>query len=185
MELQLTLSLEDFPAKTSALQVEGRDSQGNAQVSGGSSIDSSKRSSRSSSSLKMSQPFVLGDWTKYSGASLKSGMMRNGIVFPLASLGPGINGTESGYLPTPHDLDNQGCSKEQILRQSHLSAQLTRGFEKWPGRSNLRESRLSRNFNGVPGQVDRTKQLGNAVVPQIPELIGKAIIERISHDQRT
>jgi len=31
--------------------------------------------------------------------------------------------------------------------------------------------------NGVSNRVDRHKQLGNAVVPQIPELIGKAIME--------
>ncbi len=30
--------------------------------------------------------------------------------------------------------------------------------------------------HGVPGWVDRLKQLGNAVVPQIPELIGRAIM---------
>lgn len=31
--------------------------------------------------------------------------------------------------------------------------------------------------NGIPGRVDRLKQLGNAVVPQIPEIIGRAIME--------
>ena len=31
--------------------------------------------------------------------------------------------------------------------------------------------------NGIPYRVDRMKQLGNAVIPQIPEMIGRAILE--------
>lgn len=42
------------------------------------------------------------------------------------------------------------------------------------------EPNLGRVANGIPGRVDRLKQLGNAVVPQIPELIGRAII---NHEQ--
>jgi DNA (cytosine-5)-methyltransferase 1 len=33
--------------------------------------------------------------------------------------------------------------------------------------------------HGIPGWVDRIKQLGNAVVPQIPELIGRSIVQSI------
>jgi DNA (cytosine-5)-methyltransferase 1 len=39
------------------------------------------------------------------------------------------------------------------------------------------EPEVGRVANGVPGRVDRLKQLGNAVVPQIPEIIGRAIIQ--------
>jgi DNA (cytosine-5)-methyltransferase 1 len=42
----------------------------------------------------------------------------------------------------------------------------------WAG---LTVPRVSRK---VPGRVDRLKQLGNSVVPQIPELIGRAILQR-------
>jgi len=37
------------------------------------------------------------------------------------------------------------------------------------------EPNVGRVADGVSGRVDRLKQLGNAVVPQIPELIGRAI----------
>lgn len=36
--------------------------------------------------------------------------------------------------------------------------------------------RIRRVVHGLPGWVDRTGALGNAVVPQIPELIGRAIL---------
>tara|TARA_R110002012_G_scaffold100811_1_gene239608 strand:+ start:906 stop:1814 length:909 start_codon:yes stop_codon:yes gene_type:complete len=40
------------------------------------------------------------------------------------------------------------------------------------------EPAIPRVVDGFPGRVDRLKQLGNAVIPQIPHLIGKAILER-------
>ena len=39
------------------------------------------------------------------------------------------------------------------------------------------EPDVGRVANGVPGRVDRLKALGNAVVPQIPEMIGRAILQ--------
>ena len=39
------------------------------------------------------------------------------------------------------------------------------------------EPSVGRVADGISGRVDRLKQLGNAVVPQIPELMGRAIME--------
>jgi DNA (cytosine-5)-methyltransferase 1 len=41
----------------------------------------------------------------------------------------------------------------------------------------LTEPDVGRVANGVPARMDRLKGLGNAVVPQIPEIIGKAIMK--------
>jgi site-specific DNA-cytosine methylase len=38
------------------------------------------------------------------------------------------------------------------------------------------EDGIARVANGIPSRVDRLKGLGNAVVPAIPELIGRAIL---------
>ena len=46
------------------------------------------------------------------------------------------------------------------------------------------EPDVGRVANGVPSRVDRLKGLGNAVVPQIPELIGRAIGETLASDER-
>jgi len=51
----------------------------------------------------------------------------------------------------------------------------TRRMEMWKP-----EPPVGRVANGIPGRVDRLKQLGNAVVPQIPEQLGKVILEIIN-----
>lgn len=52
-----------------------------------------------------------------------------------------------------------------------------------PPRTTRLEPRMGRNAHGVSGRMDRLKQLGNTVVPQIPELIGRAILEMETHDR--
>lgn len=43
---------------------------------------------------------------------------------------------------------------------------------------------IRRGDNGFPGRMDRIKALGNAVVPQIPEIIGHAILEAEQNNQQ-
>ena len=50
-------------------------------------------------------------------------------------------------------------------------------FEEWRGGWWSVEPPMDRVADGIPYKVDRLKGLGNAVVPQIPELIGRCIIE--------
>lgn len=54
---------------------------------------------------------------------------------------------------------------------ARLAYGLGRGHDQW-----LVEPDVGRVADGVPHRVDRLRALGNAVVPQIPELIGRAIM---------
>ncbi|QDP64867.1 MAG: putative cytosine-specific methyltransferase [Prokaryotic dsDNA virus sp.] len=81
-------------------------------------------------------------------------------------------------LAYPPEEFGEGLSETPIFQQSDLSRELCRGFEEWPGRSNLPASRFCRTGDGFPNRVDRTGAVGNAVVPQIPEVIGKAMVDR-------
>jgi DNA (cytosine-5)-methyltransferase 1 len=60
----------------------------------------------------------------------------------------------------------------------------------WRGQSTNRrwwsaEPDVGRVANGVRSRVDRLKALGNAVVPQIPEIIGRAIMSAVTSHERT
>lgn len=70
----------------------------------------------------------------------------------------------------------QGFPQGPIFRQRHLFQQPTRGFARWPGRPNLPKSRICGRHDGISDVPQRIAALGNAVVPQIPELIGRAIL---------
>lgn len=70
----------------------------------------------------------------------------------------------------------EGSAEEPLLRQSDLSEQSARVASGWPGRSHLPAPTLCGVGDGIPHRSHRLKALGNAVVPQIPELIGRAIL---------
>lgn len=80
-------------------------------------------------------------------------------------------------------LRGQRIVKEKIQRQPAFSwCQNVRRTEDLPGRSDLYTSKLCRSGDGVPNRAYRLKGLGNAVVPQIPEILGKAWMEAQNAD---
>lgn len=97
----LMSSVEDSPAKTFHMQEKGQGLQVREVDSGTKCAESSKKQTHRGSSQKMSQPFGLEDWTKFSAHSMRSGIMHNGTVSPLPPLARHTKGIGSGYWPTP------------------------------------------------------------------------------------
>jgi DNA (cytosine-5)-methyltransferase 1 len=72
-----------------------------------------------------------------------------------------------------------GLSKERYREEGYteVSYDLSDRLARWEGGSVWAiEPGMGRVADGVLGRVDRLRQLGNAVVPQIPELIGRSIL---------
>lgn len=84
----------------------------------------------------------------------------------------------------PNEIGREGKPKRPLEWQREITRQSMRSFEGWPGRSALPKSRICRANDGIRNRVDRTAALGNAVVPQIPELIGHAILHSIGWHQK-
>ncbi len=81
-----------------------------------------------------------------------------------------------GDVADANSIRSSGRAKKQIQRISKESWQSIRRGEREPRRWTT-EPAVGRVVNGFPGRVDRLKALGNAVVPQVVEQIGKAIIK--------
>jgi len=75
----------------------------------------------------------------------------------------------------PSGIGLQRGHKKQIFGQSKLQGEFTGIFEEVGDGPGICQPILVRNNDGVSEVVDRTKGLGNSIVPQISELIGRAI----------
>jgi DNA (cytosine-5)-methyltransferase 1 len=74
----------------------------------------------------------------------------------------------------------KGFFPKEIQRQPAFSwCENVRGPEDLPERPHLYESKLCRGGNGVSERLDA---IGNAVVPQIPEIIGNAILASMKQE---
>lgn len=75
-----------------------------------------------------------------------------------------------------NNIGLQRFGTEAIQRIARLPIQLTGVFESERSRSSISEPGMLRSYNGLPCGMDRIKRLGNSVMPQIPEIIGRIIV---------
>lgn len=77
------------------------------------------------------------------------------------------------------NADNFRCKGSQpkaLQGQSTQSWELAGGYQEWRNGWPVSAPRVCGVDDGIPNRTHRLKSLGNAVVPQIPELIGRAIL---------
>lgn len=75
--------------------------------------------------------------------------------------------------PNEAQLERGGISRRIYAQHADFSG--TRWGQDKPG--------VERASNGLPNQMDRLAALGNAIVPQIAELIGRAILATLANDK--
>ena len=98
----------------------------------------------------------------------------------------GSGSSMAGVLPNSDVADSsgnrlQGCGEKGAVKGSSRLCDR----ERWNKIKNLSDAGIfwstepdvGRVADGIPDRTHRLKGLGNAVVPQIPELIGRAILE--------
>ena len=129
---------------------------------------------------------------KYGIVENVASLLSNGMDTVLGDLAQSGYDTEWDCIPAsavgaPHQRDrvwiiaNDRSQREQRLLPKQIQREFVfswcedvRRAEDLPERSDLYESKLCRSVNGISKRLDA---IGNAVVPQIPEIIGRAIME--------
>ena len=101
MELQLTQSVEDFPAKTSAAQEKAQVLKANVAACGLNTPELLASYDHDTSSWRTSQHCLVEGLTVFSERWPRSGMMQNGIAYQLQPLVRLTDETEYGLWPTP------------------------------------------------------------------------------------
>jgi hypothetical protein len=84
-----------------------------------------------SRSWKTSQLSLFGGYSTFLETWPRSGMTRNGIAYQLATLGPGMNGTESGFLPTPR-ATARGSPKDRYFGSATYRSNLEEALRNGP-----------------------------------------------------
>ena len=176
MESALMPFAEDFHVKTLVLQAVERVLLESAAASGENTPGSLASFDRGSLSWKTSQRSLDGGWETFSETWPRSGMMRNGIAYRLPTLVQDSFGTEYGLWPTPNATAFKGGATVTAAWCEKPRAEQLAGLVQpcaWPTLSGSRDCGTG---HGVSNGTHRNKSLGNAVVPQVPELIGRAIM---------
>lgn len=89
----------------------------------------------------------------------------------------GSIGLRSRMASDTNDIGRKGRKCEEVQGQPAFSWESARRIKEWGEGWPISTPRICGVDDGIPHRTHRLKSLGNAVVPQIPEMIGYAILE--------
>lgn len=104
------------------------------------------------------------------------GYVCGAVVLPACAIGLPIRRDRIFIIAFAHGQRLERCAAPSLQGQPHLPPQLGRGGADIGARPDLSAPVFLGNSNGLPNRVDRTKSLGNSVVPGLVREIGRAII---------
>jgi hypothetical protein len=119
MESQSMPSLEDSPAKTSAMLVMALELKENDPGSGLSLRASLAHYDRESSSWRTSQRCLIEGWHEFSETWPKAGLMRSGACYRRAQWVPHIHDKGCSLWPTPTATDWKGGSENSLKAKAN------------------------------------------------------------------
>ena len=155
-----TLSAAAIPASPSASPATSAE-QRTRDISGRKCIASFEKSGRDGSFARTLLDTLNSVSTPHSLTWTLSTTPQRRLLFRLVPSGLLIGGTAYGLLPTPL------ASGKRVLHGSMKDSLLT--------------NYLPRRFGGISHRMERSRAIGNAVVPLIPEQIGRVIIAYEAH----
>lgn len=119
---------------------------------------------------------VPGLWTTTGGAEVVSDLAEIGYdsrwnrIFA-ATVGAPHYRERVFILAYPHSTGPQGLRPERELRKDQSQIQIT-GSDWW-----VSEPGVDRVANGIPHRVDRLRVIGNALLPQVAEMVGLWLVD--------
>ena len=164
-------SAEDSLARTSATP-EGKPGwPARGAVFGTSTLESLANYDRDTSSWRTYQRCLSGGWMPYSGAFPASGMTRSGTLYRLRPLVPRTAVKRVWIVAYSNDEGEPDVSQHD---EPWRVVPTVEASDWWKAA----EPDMVGVADGIQARVDRDRCLGNAVVPQVVEVIGRAIVAR-------
>jgi len=164
----LTLYLGDFHAPTFQQQEKEQELMEKPLECGEKWHASFAKYDPNSSLWRTHQCSLLGDLEEFLETWPRWGSMRTGECWEQTRLDYPTGENEFGsWLPTRHKYVERGI-EEKIFGKPRIQGKFYDGVDKnESGLRSIFSPGLCRAFNGLPGQVDRLKAIGNAQVPRV------------------